>query len=417
MVSNNVFNQKFNVPPYGMGYPGQGISMQGVGQSYVGQNGVPMQAQIDAQQVQQAVDNSYLSNRVKASATTEEDNPAAKLGLTMAAWYGISQAMDKFGPKCAGKYEDSILGRLGNWGDRVQNKFTSTWLGGKCQNAFHAIGRGWDWVKGKSKVAAALSGTPTKAEWNFARGTGEGLRGMLAMDTSGLFRDGLPPIKHVQQLEQFGYTQAQIDAFETVLKGMDKADRPLALLKEELKAMDVPQAKIDAMFDTANKKFAFGKNELKAFGIKKDVLDNLFTDPSMQKIRLDKAKLTSLGVDTNVVDDLFNQKAFSRASSLVEHIRVRKWGFNNMNHFKKCTENVYDNIEEIGKALQKADDKMSISIWRKNGTLGKIKSHFFGRKVGLSELRNKFTAALGTGNTTKLPSWSPLQSKGNAANN
>jgi len=183
---------------------------------------------------------------------------------------------------------------------------------------------------------------------------------------------------------------------------MDKADRPLALLKEELKAMDVPQAKIDAMFDTANKKFAFGKNELKAFGIKKDVLDNLFTDPSMQKIRLDKAKLTSLGVDTNVVDDLFNQKAFSRASSLVEHIRVRKWGFNNMNHFKKCTENVYDNIEEIGKALQKADDKMSISIWRKNGTLGKIKSHFFGRKVGLSELRNKFTAALGTGNTTKL---------------
>ena len=122
----------------------------------------------------------------------------------------------------------------------------------------------------------------------------------------------------------------------------------------------------------------------------------------MKKIRLDKAKLTSLGVDVNVVDDLFNQKAFSRASQLVEHVRVRKWGFNNMGHYNRCMENVYDNIDEIGKALQKADDKMSISIWRKSGTWGKIKSHLFGRKVGLSELRNKFTATLGTGNKTKL---------------
>ena len=397
MVSNNILNQKYNVQQFGQAYPGQSV-----GQSYIGPNGVPMQAQIDAQQVQQAVDNSYLSNRVKASAPTEDDNPLAKLGLSLAAWYGLSQAMDKFGPKCAGKYEDSILGRLGNWGDKVSNKFSGSWIGQQCQKVSNGISSGWNWIKGKSKVAAALGGTPTKAEWNFARGTGEGLRGMLAMDTSGLFKDGLPPIKRAQQLEQFGYSQAQIDAFETALKGMDKADRPLALLKEELKAMDVPKAKIDAMFDTTTKRYAFGKDELKALGIKSDVIDNLFTNPKMKSIRLDKAKLSSLGVDASVVDDLFNQRAFSRASSLVEHVRVRKWGFNNMNHFKKCTENVFDNIEEIGKALQKADDKMSISIWRKSGTWGKIKSHLFGRKVSLSELRNKFTATLGTGNKTKL---------------
>jgi len=388
MVSNNIHNQKYNVP------------MQALGQSYA-TNTVPMEA-LDAQSVQQAVDNSYLSNRVKASAPTEDDNPTAKLGLSLAAWYAISQSMDKFGPKCAGKYEDSILGRLGNWGDKVSNKFTGTWVGQQCQKVSNGVSNGWNWLKGKSKVAAALGGTPTKAEWNFARGTGEGLRGMLAMDTSGLFRDGLPPIKHAQQLEQFGYTQAQINAFETTLKGIDKADRPLALLKEELKAMDVPKAKIDAMFDTSTKRFAFGKNELSAYGVKKDVIDNLFSDPTRKLVRIDKAKLTSLGVDANTVETLFKDKAFSRAASLSEHVKVRKWGFNNMGHYKKCMDNVYDNIDEIGKALQKADDKMSISIWRKNGTLGKIKSHFFGRKVSLSELRNKFTATLGTGNTTKL---------------
>ncbi len=396
MVSNNILNQKYNV---------QFQSQQASGQSYVGQNGIPMQAQIDAQQVQQAVDNSYLSNRMKASATTADDNPLAKLGLTMAAWYGISQAMDKFNPKCAGELEDSILGKLGNWGDRVQTKFTNTWLGGKCQSVSHAIGNGWDWLKGKSKVLAAISDTPTRAENKLARGTGEFVRGMLATDTSGLFNDFLPPIKHAQQLEQFGYTQAQIDAFDATLKSMSKADRPLALLKEEYKALGVPQAKINAMFDTATKKFAFGKEELKAFGIKGDVLDNLFTDPSMKKIRLDKAKLASLGVDVNVIDDLFNQKAFSRASELVKHVKVRKGtglGFNNMNHYNRCMENIFDNVDEIGKVLHNGNDKLSISIWRKGGTWGKIKSHLFGRKVSLSELRNKFSIVCGTGHNTKL---------------
>ena len=110
-IDVNSYNNKYNVP------------MQAAGQSQPG--GYPMQA-LDAQSVQHAVDNSYLSNRVKASAPTEDDNPLAKVGLTAASWYALSQAMDKFGPKCTGKYEDSVLGRLGAWGDKVQTKFTST---------------------------------------------------------------------------------------------------------------------------------------------------------------------------------------------------------------------------------------------------------------------------------------------------
>jgi len=388
MVSNNIYNQKYNVP------------MQAMGQSYAAPNAVPMEA-VDAQAVKQSVDNSYLSNRVKASAN-EESNPTATLGLTLASWYAISQAMDKFGPKCAGKYEDSILGRLGNWGDKVQNKFTSTWVGKQTQNAYHKVSNAWTWLTGKSRLASAVTHTPTRAEWNFARGTGEGLRGFLAMDTAQLFRDGLPPIKYAQQLEQYGYTQAQIDAFKTSLKSMNKDDRALALLKEELKALDVPEAKVNAMFDTATKKFAFNRGELAACGVKKDVIDNLFANPNTKKIRLNKATLTSLGVDARTVDNVFNGKAVLRAASTIEHVKVRKWGFNNMNHYKKCVENVYDNIDEIGEVLKKADPKMSISIWRKGGTWGKIKSHFFGRKVELTELRNKFTATLGKGNTTKL---------------
>ena len=119
MVSNNV-NYKYNVPVTGQAY-GTNPSMQ---------------AGIDPQAVKQSVDNSYLANRVKAS---EEANPNLTLGLSLASWYGLAQAMDKFGPKCAGKYEESVLGRLGNWGDKVQNKFTNTTVGKGVQKAWHGV--------------------------------------------------------------------------------------------------------------------------------------------------------------------------------------------------------------------------------------------------------------------------------------
>ena len=381
-IDVNSYNNKYNVP------------MQATGQSQPG--GYPMQA-IDAQSVQHAVDNSYLSNRVKASASTEEDNPLAKVGLTAASWYALSQAMDKFGPKCAGKYEDSVLGRLGAWGDKVQTKFTSTKVGQLCQKAYHKVDQGWNWLKGKSPVLKAISETPTKAEWGLARQTGEGLRGMLAADTHGLMDDFLKPISHSSQLEQFGYSQAQIDAFENTLKSMDNADKPLALLKEELKGLGVKSSVSDKLFDSSTK-FAFSKSELKEIGVKPDVVDSLFGKSTAKTIGVDRAKLTSLGIDASKVDDIFKGKITTRANELVKGLKVRKMGFKNMKEYLDCAAKPYDNVDKIREALMRADDKMGVSIWRKN----KAQGHLFGRYVSFQELRNKFIATTGKGNTTKL---------------
>ena len=112
MVSNNI--NPYNIP------------MQAAGQPQMGGVNPSMQAGIDAQAVKQSVDHSYLANRVKAS---EEGNPNMTLGLTLATWYALAQAMDKFGPKCAGDYDKSVLGRIGAWGDKVQTKFTNTAVG------------------------------------------------------------------------------------------------------------------------------------------------------------------------------------------------------------------------------------------------------------------------------------------------
>ena len=333
MVSNNI--NHYNIP------------MQAAGQSQVGGVTPSMQAGINAQAVKQSVDNSYLANRVKAS---EDADPNAKLALTLATWYAIAQAMDKFGPKCAGKYEESILGKIGNFGDRVQTGFTNTFIGKGVRKVYHGIGNAWHWLTGKSKVAYALEHTPTQAEWKFAKNTGAGLKGFLAMDTDQLFGYFMNPIKSPQMLEQFGYTKDQIDAVTKALQGLNKTDKAAALAKEELRAL----------------------------GIK---------DASINKI--------------------FNKKGVQGLQQYSKHIKARKLGFRNLAEYQKVSEDALGNVDKIYNALLKADDKMSISVWRKNSTLGKIKNHLLGRKVTIPELRNKFIATLGKGNKTKLGKFLP----------
>ena len=333
MVSNNI-NPKYNIP------------MQAAGQSYVGGNTPSMQA-LDGQAVKQSVDNSYLANRVKAS---EEANPNATLGLTLATWYALAQAMDKFGPKCAGEYDKSILGKIGNFGDNVQTKFTNTTVGKGVQKVYHGIGKAWHWLTGKSKVAYALENTPTQAEWKFAKNSGAGLKGFLAMDTDQLFGYFMKPIDDVNKLEQFGYTKEQIDNVAKTLKGLNKTDKAAALAKEELKA---------------------------------------------------------LGIKDSSIDKIFNKKGIHGLNEYSKHIKARKLGFRNLAEYESVSKDALGNIDKIHQALLKADDKMAISVSRKYGALGKVKGHFFGRKVSIPELRNKFTATLGKGNKTKLGRFLP----------
>lgn len=333
MVSNNI-NQNYN------------LQYKPLNQSSFGAVNPSMQA-IDAQAVKQTVDNSYLANRVKAS---EGTNPNTTLGLSLGVWYLLAQAMDKFGVKCGGKYEDSVLGKIGNWGDRAQEKFTNTTVGKGTRKLSNGIGNAWRWLTGKSKVAYAIENTPTQAEWKWAKNTGAGLKGFLAMDTEQLFEYFMKPINNVQKLEQFGYSQAQIDNFANSIKGLNGADKTAALAKEELKA---------------------------------------------------------LGVKPASIDKIFNKKGIAGLNRYAEHIKARKLGFRNLAEFHEVKKDSLKNIDKIYDALLKADDKMGISVYRKHGTLGKIWAHLWGRKVSIPELRNKFTATLGKGNRTKLGKFLP----------
>ena len=147
MVSN--YNQQYNIP------------MQAV-------NGQMVPVGIDKEKIKEGVDNSYIANRVKASAD-EETNPLLYAGTGAAIWYGISQGMDVFNKKCAVDYEKSAFGKLGAFGDRVANAFNKTWLGeifGHLGKKTKDLGH---WMTEKNSIAYSLANHSTQPEWGFAR--------------------------------------------------------------------------------------------------------------------------------------------------------------------------------------------------------------------------------------------------------
>lgn len=350
MVSNNI-NLKNNIPMQA-GIPQPLPTMQGV----------------DGEKLKQSVDNSYLANRVKAS-SGEEANPLATLGVGTAVWYGIAQGMDKLNPKMEGKYEETILGKMGAWGDKVATSATKDGIGKKVDTFLRKLNIGWWKLSKKSDVVYALRNHSTSPEWDFAKTPGKGLQGFLASDTAQVFEEFLKPISDnkqsvnllffelpikrynsYQKLEQYGVDQKYIDDFVKSLKGLSFDEKAIALQKEELKL---------------------------------------------------------LGVSDDVIKNLADKNGLKGLQKLAYNLKVRKLGFDSVSAYKALGNKLIDHPKEVMQALSKADPNLKVSIWRKHGTWGKIKSHLFGRQVSLSEYHNKYIATLGKGNKTALGRFLP----------
>lgn len=352
MVSNNI-NLKNNIPMQA-GVPQPLPTMQGV----------------DGDKLKQSVDNSYLANRVKAS-SNEESNPFAMLGTGAAVWYGLCQGMDKLNPVLAGKtgkYEDSLLGKMGAWGDKVATNSTKSGIGKKVDTFLRKLNVGWWKLTKKSDIAYSLANHATSPEWGFAKTPGKGLHGFLAMDTEQVFEEFLKPISDrkrninmlffdiplgkynsFQKLEQYGKDQTYINNFVKSLEGKSFAEQAKVLQIEELKCL----------------------------GVSDDVLRAA------------------------------SGKTLEQLQNAAKNLKVKKLGFESLSAYEALKGKFIDNPKAIMEALSKADKNIKISIWRKHGNLGKIKNHLLGRTVSLAEYNNKYIATMGKGNKTALGRFLP----------
>lgn len=314
----------------------------------------PMQG-TGSEQIKQSVDKSYLANRAKAS---EESNPAATLGLGTAAWLGINYGMDRFNPKCAGEYSESVLGKLGAMGDKFSTKTT---VGRGIESAFDWINKKTSALAQKSKIANALKNFSSKPEWGLVKSAAKGPEGFLASDIEQVFQSYMTPLtgrqfkifglplgpktNYYQGLEQYGkMTQDEINNFVKSLKGKSYAEKALTLQKKELEL---------------------------------------------------------LGANADIVAKIEGKTGLKGLEKLAKSLKVKKLGFKSLREYNELAGKYVENTEKLSQILAKADN-IKISVWRKPGILGKFTNWAFGRTVQTSECKNKLIAVLGKGNNTRL---------------
>ena len=275
--------------------------------------------------------------------------------------------MDKFNPLCRGEYKDSILGKIGGWGDKIS---TETRVGRGIENGLQWIDNKTTALAKKNKIVNALKNYSTRPEWSFAKTPGAGVHGFLATDTEQLFENFLNPLtnrqvksplfgiplsaksNYYQGLEQYGnITQQEINNFVKSLKGKTFAEKTLALQKKELEL---------------------------------------------------------LGANADIVAKIEGKTGLKGLEKLAKSLKVKKLGFKSIREFNELKGKFLDNPDKIMKALENADKKIKFSVWRGNDNiLGKIKSHLIGRIATPQEYLNKYKAILGKGNTSRLGKFLP----------
>ncbi len=319
------------------------------------QNGNPTMQGVDGTDViQQAGGGAYV-NRVKAS---QDADPLTTLGLTAGIGYGIGQAMDHFGPKCEGEYEKTIFGKLGKAGD---NFAKNTKVGRFIESAFQKFDDFMTRRSAKSKIAYSLKNHSTMPEWQFAKMPFYGLPGYWSMDAKNIIEQDLRPIsakptkvfmlfpgKRVNdfnRLTEHGMTIDEIKAFEDSLKGKTFEQKAIALQEKQLEKMGFKPAQ-------------------------------------------------------------YRGKSLTEMQDMAKNWKVTKrYGCKDFAQLEHRLENIIEEKESFLKMLKDATKKgdVAININKYDNSLwGKIKSHFAGRRVTLSEYYNKGIAAFGKGNTTRI---------------
>lgn len=307
-----------------------------------------MQGSAGMQNVQQAVSETQLGNRVKNS--SEMGQSPYTVPVTLATWYAIAQGMDKFGEKCNGEYEKSILGKITDGADKIsnavtENKIVKSRAGRFFNRIYKSVQSYTDRVTNnpKNRILYALRNTHTRPECKLVIAPAAGVDGFLVMDTTKtVFEEFLKPAKEAIQLRQYGKDQKYINNFLEKIKNLTKKEKLQKLQLEELQF--------------------FGYSEADIAG-----------------------------------------KSADELAKLLREAKIKGLGFKDAAQYEKFLSEEYtlSHMKELKDILRNGNQNLKILIWKKDGALGKITNHLFGRELGISELANKFEM-LTTGAKTKF---------------
>lgn len=319
-----------------------------------------MQGGVDGTAIKQSVDNSYLANRARAS---QNNNPVAVAGIGAATWYGIAQGMEKLNAKSNVEYSKSIYGQLGNWGDKFTEK---TWLGRQFQNLINKTDAFLEKLSGKSKIVNSLKHHSTSPEWQWAKMPMYGPHGFLTGDAEQVLEEFFKPISGRNRYEIMGFGfGGKVNAFQNL------------------------------------EQYGLSQKEINAF---KDTLKHLPFEQQM--VGLQRKEIKLLTSDKTLLRNIRGINDLELLQEIAKELKAKKLGLSNFAEFEALKGNFLEHPDKLLKMFETAAKDPSlnnVSIWRNETTLlGKIKSHLFGRKVGFKEYFNKFLVTTGKGNKSTL---------------
>ena len=319
-----------------------------------------MQANVDPEALKQKAQDTYVANRVSQF---EEIDPLKLWAVGLPAWYVTAQSMDLYAKAARGAdYNKTILGKIGNFGDKVSNLVTDNRVAksGPVQAIGQWLTSAKNWTVKKafenSAVLRAMK-TPTSPELDFVKSQAKGMRGFILYDYPQVAENFIEhSVKNVKDLDAYGADKAFIDAKKALIKG--GADAKEVLQRAEF-------------------------------------------------------ELLSKNKNPQVIDRFMNLSPARRAEAL-KNLKARALGYNNLKHFMSVKEDIINRLDDVVKACDKANPNMYSKIWTSDKNWWtKFKGHIMGRRVYMSEFRNKLISATGRmpdgslSNKTKLGRFLP----------
>lgn len=297
---------------------------------------------IKPEALKQSVQDSYVSNRV---GQFEEIDPLKLWSVGLPAWYVAAQSMDVFAKASRGAdYSKTIQGRIGNVGDKISGIFTDNKLAKSAPMKTFAkkLTSVRKWISKKAFDNSAVLRsfkTPSQPELDMVRGQANGMRGFLMYDYPQVAENFIENnIKHVKDLDCYGADKAFVTAKKNLIKN---------------------GASVSEVLERA------------------------------------QFELLSPNKDPKVIDKLMKLKPEVRERAL-KSFKAKAIGYKGLKHFEAVKGDIQNRWREVLKACEKANPKMYSKIWSSDKNWWtKFKGHIMGRRVYMSEFKNKIISATG----------------------
>lgn len=351
MLDNNIYKNQ-QIPQF------QAMSQT---QSQNTQQQQAMQA-ANPELLKQNIQDSYVANRVSETA----DDPKGMLAtgaIAVPTWFAISQGMDYYNKKCRGDFNDTVLHKIGEFGDDIadfttQNKFAKSSFGQAIASGYNSVKK---FIKnnivGKSKILQAFAYTPSRPELGIVLDQYMSMSGILMQDYGQPGEKFTDALKHVEDLDCYGATPDEIKKFKNAISNATT---------KEARAEILQNAEVETILKNSRK--------------------NLTPAQITQKI----ADFKALTPEAKLAK-LKDMKAF-------------EWGFKDFATYEKIVKEHHKYLPEILEATNNANKNMLARIWGSNSSMaGKIKKFLFGREVHTTEFANKFAASLGNYDPAENP--------------